>query len=93
MAPNTPSNIPGKLYVGLYCLLQLNYTVSQMPLRYKAFVFVKRDVTTRIFNKQLYFLDFQLEDFRSALPKVRTSIKPEMLASLEEWNKKYGDVS
>jgi hypothetical protein len=36
---------------------------------------------------------FQLEDFRTALPKVRASVNRQMLADMDDWNRKFGDVS
>jgi spastin len=34
-----------------------------------------------------------LNDFKDSLKKVRQSTSPQLLRSLETWNKSYGDVS
>ena len=34
-----------------------------------------------------------LEDFRTALPKVRPSVNMNLIAQYEQWNKQYGDIS
>jgi len=34
-----------------------------------------------------------LKDFKESLKKVRPSTSPQLLRSLEIWNKSYGDVS